>query len=274
MSSDHASRPPLSVCFGGGGAYAYGFGMGIAKGLLSEGIDLRSAPMIGTSAGAHVVASLSASRSFEDIAPFWANLADSVKRPLWIRASDMTEPAYGHLSGRNVAGVAVRVLTFRRTLLWADDHRLADLVAASASVCPIARPHRIDGRRYIDGGHRRVASADLAPDADLQLLVTAFARKEQGLVGRMGGRQAAKEQRVWSERTGGKVLQIGPVDEMLAVKVKGVRALGDVDIARRIHALAVPVGRAAAAKLRDEFPDVVARLAMATAQPSSRSDDA
>jgi hypothetical protein len=266
-SSSGTARPPLAVCFAGGGAYAYGFNMGIVEGMREAGIELRGAPMIGTSAGSHSVATVSGGLSFSEVSVEWQNYVETVGRGFWVRASDLSEKAYGSaVAEGDAAGVAVRLLTFRRTLLPASRYRLADIVAASSSPFPLARPHKIDGKRYIDGGHRRVASADFAPAADLLLLLTAFASAAQGWVGRSGAKQAKKESRRWEATTGGRVLQVGPDEGLLALPMKGFRALGDMGLGRKAYDLAVPLGRETAERLRREHPAVVDRLAPPTSR--------
>lgn len=260
-SSSKAARPPLAVCFGGGGAYAYGFNMGIVEGMREAGIELRGAPMIGTSAGSHAVATVSGGLSFSEVAAEWQQYIDTVAKGFWVRASDLSEKAYGSaVAEGDAAGVAVRMLTFRRTLLPASRYRFADIVAASSSPFPLARPHKIDGKRYIDGGFRRVASADLAPAADLLLLLTAFSSPAQGWVGRSGAKQAKKESRQWEAATGGRVLQVGPDEGLLALPMKGLKALGDMGLGRKAYDLAVPLGQETAERLRRDHPAVADRL--------------
>ncbi|MGE0304633.1 MAG: patatin-like phospholipase family protein [Acidimicrobiia bacterium] len=256
-------RSPISVCFGGGGAFAYGFDMGVVAGLREEGIDVTAAPMIGTSAGSHAVATLAAGLSFEQVATMWSDYVSGTRRKFWVRASELTEPVYGGLESTEVdsaAAVALRLLTLRRVLLDSGSYRLADMVAASSSPAPLVRPHKIGRRRFVDGGLRRVASADLAPPADVQLLIAPFSHRGQGMLGKVGARQARKETRAWQSATGGSVLLIGPSPEMVEIELKGVAAIGDMSIGRRVHALAIPVGRAAAEQLREEHPAVLDRF--------------
>lgn len=257
-ASTHIPRAPIAVCFGGGGGYAYGFNMGIAEGLLDGGIDISAWPMIGTSAGAHAVASISGGHRFADLAPQWSRLGETIKRPFWIRASDLSEACYsGDPIGGPRGGVAVRMVSYRRHILWADEVSPVDYSAASSTVFPVARPHRIEGRRYIDGGFRSAASIDLAPSADLLLAVTAFADRRQGILGRAGRWQATREIPKWERRTGGSVIHIGPTDTMTEIEMRGIRALGDIEIGRVIHELARPLGLRLAEQLRADHPQLL-----------------
>lgn len=256
-----SSRPAVTVCFGGGGAYAYGFNMGVFDGLRDEGIDVSRSPMIGTSAGSHAAASIANDHSFAELAPVWVELGRAIERPFWLRASDLSERCFGDdpMAG-DYAGVVVRMSTFRRHLMWASEVRPADIVAASSTVFPFARPHKIAGRRYLDGGFRSAASADLAPPADLLLLVTAFCDPRQGLLGRVGRRQARREITKWRKRHDGAVLHVTPTPAMTEYRMRNIRALGDMEMGTAIYDLARPLGREVATRLRREHPAVAARL--------------
>ena len=247
------------LTIGGGGSHSFGFAVGVVHGLLAEGIDLRGVPIVGTSGGSHAAVAIAANVSFDDVDPVWREFVGSAKS-FWTRAADLTEPLYGKLEVTDVAGVAVRLLGFRRVLLWAPDVRPADLVAASSSPFPFARPHKIGKRRYIDGGHRSGTSADLVPPADLQLVLASLSHRSQGFLGRMGARQVAKETRKWEEAHGGRTLVVGPTATMCEIKIKGMRTMADMAVGRQIHDLAVPLGRETAAILRRDHPDVVERL--------------
>jgi NTE family protein len=256
-------RSPLAVCFGGGGAFGIGFNMGVAAGLRDAGIDLRRVPMLGTSAGAYTAAALAADVGFEVVADRWEKFVTVVGRRLWVRTADLTEDLFDDTKGPGVASVALRLLSFRRTILSGDSHRLSDLVAASSSPIPLARPHRVDGRRYMDGGLRRLASADLTPAADLQLVVTPFSHPDQGLIGKRGARQARREIRRWRERVSAEVVHVAASDEIRSVRVRGMAAIGDMAIGRKVYDLALPLGQSTGDLLRQRFPSIVERLVAA-----------
>jgi predicted acylesterase/phospholipase RssA len=156
-------REPLAVCFGGGGAFGIGFNMGVADGMTEDGVDVRAVALMGTSAGSYAAAALAAGISFHRLADDWAAYTASLPRSFWVRTADLTEAVFGTATAPGVSTVALRLLTLRRTVLAGDCYRLSDLVAASSSPVPWARPHRIGRRRYLDGGLRRMASADLTP---------------------------------------------------------------------------------------------------------------
>ena len=255
-----APRPPLAACFGGGGAFGYGFNMGVADGLKAEGIDLAHVPMVGTSAGSHAAATIDTALAFDDVATIWQTYIDGSSRYRLARGIDLSEPIYGGRDATDLGAVAVRLLTLRRRVLSAEEYPLADIVAASSSVLPIVRPHRIDGKRYVDGGTISLASIDLSPNADLLLAVTPYAVKGLGIAGRLGAFQAKREIRTWTERHGGSVLHVVPSDEMAALGSSRIRDIGDMRIGRAVYPSAVELGRNVAAAIRRHHPTVAARL--------------
>ncbi len=262
MAADAAGRAPLTVTLGGGGAYALGFHLGVAQGMRDEGIDLVGAPLMGTSGGSHAAFAIATRMSFDEVAAIWQPYVDSIGS-FWVQALPLTESLFGRAQlpdGASAAGVAVRLLGFKREVLWAADHRPAEIVAASSSPFPFVRPTKVGKRRYIDGGHRSGTSCDLAPDADLQLALVPFAKKSQGIVGRMGARQVAKEPAKWQGRTRGHTMVVGPDEAMCAITVRSMRAMGDTSLGRRIYELAIPLGRETAATMRRDHPDVVDRV--------------
>jgi NTE family protein len=169
----------------------------------------------------------------------------------------LADALYRDLGATDVAAVAVRLLTLRRHVLRADDHRLVDIVAASSAVPPVVRPHRIDGRRYLDGGVRSLASADLAPDADLLVLLTPFAARGQGITGRIGAWQARREIRRWTRRTGGDVLHVVPSPEMAAISSSRLSDVGDMRFGRAVYPLAVELGHHVGELIASERPGLV-----------------
>jgi predicted acylesterase/phospholipase RssA len=251
----------MTVTLGGGGAFALGFHLGLADGMRDAGVDLATAPLMGTSGGSYAAAAIATGVTFEEIAPVWEAHVEEAPL-LWGRAAPLTEELFGKrrvLEGTSVGSVAVRLLGFRRVKLWNDEVALPDIVAASSSILPFTRPHKIGKRRYVDGGHRSATSADLAPEADLQLLFVPYGVKSQGFLGRVGAHQIRKEPPRWEARTGGRTIVVLPTEEMCAMS-KGMRVIGDIDNARKIRDLTIPVGRDLVATLRRDHPDVIERL--------------
>jgi hypothetical protein len=254
-----SERLPLVVTIGGGGAIALGFALGVTSGLRDEGIDISKATLVGTSGGSHAAVAIASGMSYDTIDPIWRNYVEHAGK-IWVKAYPLAEELYGTAVVSDVAGVAVRILGFRREVLWAPGTAPANLVAASSSPFPFARPHKIGKRRYIDGGHRSGTSADLAPAADLQLVLAALMDPRQGFLGKLGARQARKEVGKWTAATGGATVLVGPNDAIAEMKVKGMKSMGDIEVGRTVLELAVPIGRELAGTLRRDHPTVVERL--------------
>lgn len=258
------TRPPVTVTLGGGGAYALGFNLGIAEGLRRSGIDISTAPLMGTSGGSHSAVAIATGMAYDEVAAIWQPYVDSCG-PLWTRALPLAEQLYSSRvlpPGAAAAGVAIRMLGFKREVLWSADHPLPLIVAASSSIIPFVRPTKVGERRYVDGGFKSNTSGDIAPEADLNLIFAPFAFKTQGFVGRVASRHLAKEPRKWETRTGGRAIVVRPDDAMVEVKIKGMRAMGDTNLGRKIYGLALGVGEQLAARLREEHPDAVAAHAI------------
>jgi NTE family protein len=256
------TRPPLVVTLGGGGAYALGYCLGIADGLRARGIDISRSPLIGTSGGSHAAVAIATGMTYDQVAAIWQPYVETCGS-FWVKATPLAEQLYGGRAmpeGNSAAGVAVRLLGFKRELLWAAEHPLPLIVAASSSPFPFVRPTKVGKRRYIDGGHRSNTSADIVPDAELNLVLAPFAFKSQGLVGRMAARKLAKEPGRWEARTGGRTMVVKPDPAMIAVEVRNMKAMGDTALGRQIYELAVPLGEQLADQLRAGHPDVVAGL--------------
>lgn len=230
-------RPRVASCLGAGGAYGIAFVLGVVDGLAEAGLDVRNGPMVGTSAGGYAAAALAGGVNFDDVLQAWPK-EFTLKVS---RAFDVTSPLYGDRRGEGVACVAIRLPTLRRTLLWGDEYHFADFVAASSSPPPFAWPHKLNARRYIDAGYASTASVDLAPIADLLVLVTPF-WDGAGRAGRRAARRGRKEMRAYESCGGGRILQIGPNEEISALKAFRMRAIFSSDMARSVYPLARELG--------------------------------
>jgi predicted acylesterase/phospholipase RssA len=252
----------MTVTLGGGGAYALGFNLGIARGLQMSGIDISKVPLMGTSGGAHSAVAIATGMTFDEVAEIWQPYVDACG-PVWVKALPLADELYGSRAipeGGAAAGVAIRLLGFKREALWAADHPLPVIVAASASIAPFVRPTKVGKRRYIDGGFKSNTSGDLAPDADVNLILAPFAFKSQGFVGRTASRHLAKEPGKWEARTGGHAVVVRPSDAMVAVRIKGMKAMGDTHLGRQIHDLAIEIGVQLAGTLRRDHPEMITAL--------------
>ena len=254
-------RNPLTVTLGGGGAFALGFHLGLFEGARDGGVDLARSPLLGTSGGSYAAVAVATGMTFDEIAPIWERHVEEA-RLVWGKAAPVAEELFSDRQvseGSSAGGVAVRLRWFQRVTLWDPEVRLVDIVAASSSILPFTRPHKIGKRRYIDGGHRSATSADLAPDADLQLVFVPYGSKSQGFLGRAGARKVRKEIPKWEERTGGRTITVLPTAEICGLS-KGMKAIGDIANARKVRDLTIPIGKELAATMRTEHASVVARL--------------
>ncbi len=253
----HDTVPALATNFGGGGGFGFGFNMGVARGLRRAGIDVTAYPMIGTSAGSHTVAAMRLGLDFDAFAEQWADqVGEKTGRP-WSDGYAFADRMYRDLHDPEVSAVAVRVRGWQREVLNSATYGIDDIVAASSAAFPVIRPHKIDGRWYVDGGAISVASADLTPAARFMLLVTPFARDGQGIAGKAGDWQSTREMRRWVERHGGDVLHVVPTDEMVACGGKRVRDIVDIRIGQSVYPLAVEYGEhVVAAEMRSMRPDL------------------
>jgi Patatin-like phospholipase len=235
-------RPALASCFGAGGAYGIAFVLGVASGLAESGIDVRTGPMIGTSSGAYAAAALATDVDFDAVMAAWP----SQFKVTVSRAVEVTRPIYRARRAGGVAGIAVRMSGLRRIALWCDEESCADVVAASSSPPPFAWPHKINGRRYIDGGYASPASVDLAPLADLLVLVTPL-WDGAGQPGRRAALPGRREMRAYRSAGGGPILHVAPTEEICRLGAFKMPAMFDRELARRVYPLAVDLGRGAGA---------------------------
>jgi NTE family protein len=250
-----------ALVLGGGGVTGVAWEIGLLAGLAEHGVDLAPADLIvGTSAGSVVGAGVAAGEDLEamyagQLAPpeglpsarmglvntvrfvgIMVGTRDAVRARvrmgrLALRAKTEPESVRRTVFERRLADrpwpgqlkvTAVDALTGEFTVFGADGPAtLLDAVGASCAVPGIWPPVTIGGRRYIDGGMRSAANADLAAGYERIVVVAPIA---QGF-GHMTsvGRQAAA-----LAQAGAQVLVLSP-DEAAA------RAIGRnvLDPARR-----------------------------------------
>jgi hypothetical protein len=252
------SPAPLATNFGGGGGFGFGFNMGVATGLRRAGIDVTEHLMIGTSAGSHTVAALRLGLDFDEFCDAWEDQVGDKPRRVWTDGGAFARRMYRDVHDPDVSTVAVRVARWRREVLNSGRYGIEDIVAASSAAVPVIRPHRIEGRWYADGGVLSLASADLTPAAHFMLLITPFARREQGVTGRMGELQARREIRRWVRRHGGDVLHVGPTEAMVEFGGRKVSDIVDIRIGRAVFPSAVEHGERVADEMRSMRPDLFA----------------
>jgi predicted acylesterase/phospholipase RssA len=245
---DHGTS--IATCFGGGGAFGIAFNLGVAHGLARAGLPVDRGAMIGTSAGAYAAAALTQGTSLDEIAEAWAAVGRLGPRPAVIRA---IRPLFGDARDSRVGGVACILPTHRRRILSGERYPLADVVAASSSPLGMAAPHRIGRECYVDAGMIWLTSVDLAPAADVLVVVAPLAGRRMGKMGRFGEMQIGRELRTWRRRADGVVLYVRP-DSITASHAGGRSGLLDMSRAASTYAAASELGVRCAARFWERHP--------------------
>ncbi|CAB4771386.1 unannotated protein [freshwater metagenome] len=200
---------PLAGAFGGGGLFGIGYAMGVIEGLRKQGIDLSTAPMLGTSAGSWAAAATALGVTFSSLKdvkmPRFPNLRAGV-------LAQSTHQVFGDAMRPNVHVVACAVRGLKRTELDGALIPLATMVAASSAVPGLFAPQSINGRLYIDGGVRSGVSVDLAAPADLLIVIAPLAGAMFGPFNNIVERNTQREINQWQNTHAGKVRLFAPND--------------------------------------------------------------
>ena len=192
-----ARRHPLTMVYGGGGVFGIAYTAGVAAGLAETGVDVATAPSLGTSAGSWTASAMALGISYDDF--------QSVESPAvpTLRAgvlADIARQLFGEATHPLVSVSAVCLSTGRRHILDGGTYPLADLVAASSAVPGLFPPHKVGGRTYIDGGMWSATSVDAAAEADQVIVVAPLAGAVMGPLGRTAGFLLDRELRRWRAR--------------------------------------------------------------------------
>lgn len=240
-----------AAVYGGGGLFGIAYNFGVAEALVDAGVDLGRWPALGTSAGSWAAGALAAGLRFEAAIAAIADVIPRFPDPRPGRLHAIASEVFG--PDRRCPGVSVVVSAlpwFRRTVLSASEHPIADLVAASSAVPGLLAPHRIDGTRYVDGGVRAMASVDLAEPARHLLVVLPLAGPMFGPFGRVVERRVRREIVLWQERSpAGRVTVVRP-SEAVAALARRPDQLFDTERALRCYDLARAQGADALRKMR------------------------
>jgi len=233
------SVPELAVVYGGGGLFGIGYSLGVAEALTDRGVDLATAPTLGTSAGSWAAAGTALGLGFSDALARLAHRIPRVPDPRPGRLHAVAAELFGaDTRAPSVSVVVASLPGFHRTVLSAADHPIADLVAASSAVPGLLAPHRIGATRYVDGGVRSLASIDLAPAAAHLLVVLPMAGPMFGPFGRLVERATRREITAWTDRNpAGTVTVVRPTAALRAI-VRRPDQLFDPERARRGYDLA------------------------------------
>ena len=250
VATARAGRRPTHVAtvFGGGGVFGIAYNLGIAEAFVDAGIDLTDAAALGTSAGAWAAAHLALEMRFADT---FETFKDHIPRRPNLRNGGL-RPICREVFGSDTRCPSVRVGVvslpgLKREVLRGVEHAIADLVAASCAVPGMLAPQRIRGVRYLDGGLRSMASADLGERAARMLVVLPMSGPMFGPAGRLIERRTVREIDIWRRlHWGSEVMVVRPTPEIAAL-VRRPDQLFDPELAERCYALAREQGRELAA---------------------------
>lgn len=237
------SPAPLAAVFGGGGLFGIAFGLGIAEALVDGGVGLDSAPLLGTSAGSWVAAGVALDIGFRDAIAVLGDTTPRVPDPRPGRLRAVAAELFGsdtHCPQVTVAACALPRLSVE--LLSGAAHPIADLVAASSAVPGLLAPHRVGGRRYVDGGVRSMASIHRASDAQRLLVVLPLSAPMFGPAGRFIERTIARELRDWTAAHPGSSTVVMRPSAEIARLARRPDHLFDRTRAMRCHELAYAEG--------------------------------
>lgn len=216
--------------------------MGVAEALLDGGVPLAAAPALGTSAGSWAAGSVALGLRWEHAMELLGPEAPRLPDPRSGRLRAVAAELFGERRVPSMRAVVCSLPRLQRVVLDGADFPLADLVAASSAVPGLLAPHRVGGRRYVDGGVRSMASADLSAPADHLLVLAPLAGPMFGPAGRLAERVLRREMRDWRDRhPGGQLWLIRPNREIAAL-ARRPDQLFDGDRALRCYDLAYTQG--------------------------------
>ena len=235
-----SARHPLAMVYGGGGVFGIAYTSGVAAGLADTGIEVATAPSLGTSAGSWTASALALGLEYDDFtglrSPTVPNLRVGV-------LAEIAREVFGEATHHLVSVSAVCVCTQRRHILDGGVYPLADLVAASSAVPGLLPPHRIDGRLYVDGGMWSATSVDAASEADRVIVVAPLAGTVMGPMGRTAGFLLARELQKWRNRhPDAEVIMIRPNREIARLAGRNPLGLFDDQRAHKIYPVAYEQG--------------------------------
>lgn len=243
----------VSVALGGGGAFGIAFHLAVLAALDEEhDLDLRRRSLLGLSAGAWAAAAYVTRTPLVRLQEAWAWGRENTPPRRLVRGGPLAERAFGDARDEHVSAVAWRP-TGGRSVLSGRELRLADLVAASSSPLGAAVGHRIDGVAYYDAGTVANTSADLAPAADVLLVLAPLAVGVLGLQGQIWERRLKREVRRWRGQHQRQVVVVRP-------PASAVRAGGERWRQVMSMTYAPQVEQATRDGLYDLMPEIAERL--------------
>lgn len=242
-------RSPFAMVLGGGGWFGIGYHLGILDALHTSGFPVRSSPILGTSAGSWAGAATLLGVDFDTLVnlptPRWPDpRPGALERAATMVFTQQPTPL--------LQVVACDVPRLRRHVLSGDHHLVAVLVAASSAVPGLLAPQRIKGTLYVDGGVRSPTSVDLAPAADMLVVVAPMAGRTAG--GRRFEQTTRREVAHWERHHKGRVVVITP-DAALSTKARFPHRLFDRELAKKAFETGQHQGTRIAIDLMSERTD-------------------
>lgn len=235
-----AHRHPLAMVYGGGGVFGIAYTSGVAAGLADTGIEVASAPSLGTSAGSWTASALALGMDYDDFTDVRSPGVPNMRPGVLV---EIARELFGDATNHLVSVSAVCVRTQRRHILDGGVYPLADLVAASSAVPGLLPPHRIDGRLYVDGGMWSATSVDAASEADRVIVVAPLAGSVLGPMGRTAGFLLERELHRWRTRhPDSSVHLVRPNREIAHLAGRNPLGLFDDARARDVYPLAYEQG--------------------------------
>lgn len=225
----------LSMVYGGGGVFGIAYGIGVALGLAETGIEVRSAPALGTSAGSWVASAMALNMDYDDFADMTSPSVPTRRDVL----AEIGREVFGSARHHLVSVSAVCLPSGRRHILDGGRYDLADLVAASSAVPGVFPPHRVEGRLYVDGGMWSATSVDAAAEAEEVIVIAPLAGPVMGPMGRTAGLLLSRELQTWRRRHPGKRITMIRPDHAIG-RQAGRNPLGlfDAERARAVYPMA------------------------------------
>ena len=202
-----AERAPIAGAFGGGGLFGIGYALGILDTLRMRGVDLSTAPMIGTSAGSWAAAATALDVDYQALAALEVPRFPNPRAGVLARSA---RRVFGAGNVPNITAVACSLPRFKRVELFGASTPVHQMVAASSSVPGLLAPQRIKGTLYVDGGVRSGVSVDLAAHADVLVVIAPLAGAMFGPFNDIVERNTHEEIAEWEVATGGRTILFAP----------------------------------------------------------------
>jgi predicted acylesterase/phospholipase RssA len=251
----NVAGPPLAAAYGGGGLFGIAYLLGVGEALVEGGVALGTAPAIGTSAGSWAAGALALGVSWQEAIDAIGGDIPRMPDPRSGRLKKVATEIFGDRRAPSVRAVVCSLPRLQRVVLNGADHAIADLVAASSAVPGMLAPHKIDGRRYVDGGVRSMASADLADPAENLLVMAPIAGPMFGPAGRLAERVLRREMREWRQRNPDGNLWLIRPNRAIAELAGRPDQLFDPDRAKRAYDLAYTQASGILSRWGDAYGD-------------------